>query len=100
MMLKLHHHHHHSQPRRRRAQLFFKMESSPLPIPLELRQNNPQDCSNLIIASVNRATVEISRTIIALNATFTQQLQQASVSASNGIKSAQGSASSTIAVVV
>ena len=30
--------------------------------PLELRQNKPQDCTNLIIASVNRATVEISRT--------------------------------------
>jgi hypothetical protein len=70
------------------------------PAPVELRQNNPQDCSNLIIASVNRATVEISRTIIALNATFSQQLQQASISASNGIKLAQGSASSTIAVVV
>jgi hypothetical protein len=70
------------------------------PIPLELRQNNPQDCSNLIIASVNRATVEISRTIIALNATFSQQLKQASISADNSIKSAQGSASSTIAVVV
>ena len=70
------------------------------PSPLELRQNNPQDCSNLIIASVNRATVEISRTIIALNATFSQQLQQASISASNGIKSAQVSASSTIFVVV
>jgi hypothetical protein len=70
------------------------------PVPLELRQNNPQDCSNLIIASVNRATVEISRTIIALNATFSQQLQQASISASNGIKSAQSSASSTINVVV
>ncbi|KAF4629711.1 hypothetical protein G7Y89_g8435 [Cudoniella acicularis] len=70
------------------------------PIPLELRQNNPQDCSNLISASVNRATVEISRTIIALNATFSQQLQQASISASNSIKSAQGSASSTIDIVV
>jgi hypothetical protein len=70
------------------------------PISLELRQNNPQDCSNLIIASVNRATVEISRTIIALNATFSQQLKQASISADNGIKSAQGSALSTIAVVV
>jgi hypothetical protein len=69
------------------------------PVPLELRQNNPQDCSNLIIASVNRATVEISRTIIALNATFSQQLQQASISASNGIKSAQNSASSTVSVV-
>jgi hypothetical protein len=67
---------------------------------LELRQNNPQDCSNLITASVNRATVEISRTIIALNATFSQQLQQASISASNGIKSAQSSATSTIQVVV
>jgi hypothetical protein len=42
------------------------------PNPLELRQNNLQDCSNLIIASVNRATVEIFRTIIALNATFFQ----------------------------
>jgi hypothetical protein len=73
----------------------------PTPLsPLELRQNNPQDCSNLIIASVNRATVEISRTIIALNATFSQQLQQASISASNGIKSAQGSASTTISIVV
>lgn len=70
------------------------------PTPLELRQNNPQDCSNLIIASVDRATVEISRTIIRLNATFSQQLQEASISATNGIKSAQGSASSTIAVVV
>ena len=70
------------------------------PSVLELRQNNPQDCSNLIIASVDRATVEISRTIIALNATFSQQLQQASVSASNGIKSAQSSATSTIQVVV
>ncbi|KUJ13994.1 uncharacterized protein LY89DRAFT_151776 [Mollisia scopiformis] len=70
------------------------------PALLELRQNNPQDCSNLITASVNRATVEISRTIIALNATFSQQLQQASISASNGIKSAQDSATSTIAVVV
>jgi hypothetical protein len=69
------------------------------PVPLELRQNNPQDCSNLIIASVNRATVEISRTIIALNATFSQQLQQASISASNGIKSAQDSASSTVSIV-
>jgi hypothetical protein len=70
------------------------------PTPLELRQNNPQDCSNLIIASVNSATVEISRTIIALNATFSQQLKQASISADNGIKSAQGSASLTIAIVV
>lgn len=34
------------------------------PAPLELRQNNPQDCSNLIIASVNRATVEISRYVV------------------------------------
>jgi hypothetical protein len=67
---------------------------------LDLRQNNPQDCSNLITASVNSATVEISRTIIALNATFSQQLQQASISASNGIKSAQSSATSTIQVVV
>jgi len=71
-----------------------------IPPALELRQNNPQDCQNLINASIDRATVEISRTIIALNATFSQQLQQASISASNGIKSAQGSASSTIAVVV
>jgi hypothetical protein len=70
------------------------------PNPLKLRQNNPQDCSNLITASVNRATVEISRTIIALNATFSQQLQQASISASNSIKSAQDSATSTINVVV
>jgi hypothetical protein len=70
------------------------------PSVLELRQNNPQDCSNLIAASVDRATVEISRTIIALNATFSQQLQQASISASNGIKSAQNSATSTIQVVV
>lgn len=70
------------------------------PSPLELRQNNPQDCSNLITASVNRATVEISRTIIALNATFSQQLQEASISASNGIKQAQNSASSSIGVVV
>jgi len=67
---------------------------------LDLRQTNPQDCSNLITASVNRATVEISRTIIALNATFSQQLQQASISASNGIKSAQSSATSTIQIVV
>jgi len=67
---------------------------------LELRQNNPQDCSNLITASVNSATVEISRIIIALNATFSQQLQQASISASNGIKSAQNSATSTIQIVV
>jgi hypothetical protein len=70
------------------------------PVPLELRQNNPQDCSNLIIASVDRATVEISRTIIALNATFSQQLQQVSQSATSGINSAKNSASSTIAVVV
>jgi len=70
------------------------------PTQLELRQNNPQDCQNLIIASVDRATVEISRTIIALNATFSQQLQQASISASNGIKAAQDSASSSIGVVV
>jgi hypothetical protein len=69
------------------------------PRPLELRQNNPQDCSNLIIASVDRATVEISRTIIALNATFSQQLQQASISASNGIKSAQNSASSMVDII-
>jgi hypothetical protein len=40
------------------------------PAPLELRQNNPQDCSNLINASVDSATVEISRTTIALNTTF------------------------------
>jgi hypothetical protein len=66
---------------------------------LKPRQNNPQDCSNLIIASVDRATVEISRTIIALNATFSQQLQQASISASNGIRSAENSASSMINVV-
>ncbi|KAH8888084.1 hypothetical protein GQ53DRAFT_767980 [Thozetella sp. PMI_491] len=66
---------------------------------LELRQNSPQDCQNLIIASVDRATVEISRTIIRLNATFSQQLQQASISASNGIKSAQDSASSSIGVI-
>jgi len=70
------------------------------PFVLEIRQNNSQDCSNLIIASVDRATVEISRTIIRLNATFSQQLQQASISATNGIKSAQGVASSTLAVVV
>jgi hypothetical protein len=69
------------------------------PSRLEFRQNNPQDCSNLITASVNRATVEISRTIISLNTTFSQQLQQASISASNGIKSAQDSATSTINVV-
>lgn len=67
---------------------------------LELRQNNPQDCQNLINASVDRATVEISRTIIRLNATFSQQLQEASISASNGIKSAQDSASSSIGIVV
>lgn len=67
---------------------------------LELRQNNPQDCSNLIRASVDRATVEISRTIIRLNATFSQQLDQARISASNGIKSAQDSATSTIQIVV
>lgn len=67
---------------------------------LGLRQNNPQDCSNLISALVDRATVEISRTIIALNATFSQQLQQASISASNGIKQAQVSATSTISIVV
>lgn len=67
---------------------------------LELRQNNPQDCSNLIRASVDRATVEISRTIIALNATFSQQLDQARISASNGIRSAQDSATSTINIVV
>lgn len=67
---------------------------------LGARQNNPQDCANLIAASVDRATVEISRTIIALNATFSQQLQQASISASNGIKAAQNSASQTIAIVV
>lgn len=73
--------------------------SAPRPI-LEPRQNNPQDCSNLIIASVDRATVEISRTIIALNATFSQKLQQASISASNGIKAAQNSASQTISIVV
>jgi hypothetical protein len=42
------------------------------PMSLELRQNNLQDCSNLITAYVNRAAVEISRTIIALNATFSQ----------------------------
>lgn len=66
---------------------------------LELRQNSPQDCSNLIAASVDRATVEISRTIIALNATFSQQLQQASISASNAIKSAENSASSSISIV-
>lgn len=66
---------------------------------VELRQNNPQDCANLIAASVDRATVEISRTIIALNATFSQQLQQASISASNGIKSAENSASSSISIV-
>lgn len=66
---------------------------------LGLRQNNPQDCANLIAASVDRATVEISRTIIALNATFSQQLQQASISASNGIKSAENSASSSISIV-
>lgn len=66
---------------------------------LDLRQNNPQDCANLISASVDRATVEISRTIIALNATFSQQLQQASISASNGIKSAQNSATSMVNVI-
>ncbi|KAH6666003.1 hypothetical protein B0J14DRAFT_568594 [Halenospora varia] len=74
--------------------------TSPPSMPLELRQNNPQDCANLIAASVDRATVEISRTIIALNATFSQQLQEASISASNGIKSAQVSATSTISIVV
>lgn len=74
--------------------------TSPPYMPLELRQNNPQDCANLIAASVDRATVEISRTIIALNATFSQQLQEASISASNGIKSAQVSATSTISIVV
>ncbi|KAL5319870.1 hypothetical protein ACEPPN_012928 [Leptodophora sp. 'Broadleaf-Isolate-01'] len=70
------------------------------PSHLDLRQNNPQDCQNLIIASVDRATVEISRTIIALNATFSQQVQEASISASNGIKAAQDSASSSIGIVV
>lgn len=70
------------------------------PSHLEIRQNNPQDCSNLIIASVDRATVEMSRTIIALNATFSQQMQQASISASNGIRSAEQSATQTISVVV
>jgi hypothetical protein len=89
-----------SQPTTSRTTLPQNALITTPPIPLELRQNNPQDCSNLIIASVNRATVEISRTIIALNATFSQQLKQASISADNGIKSAQGSASSTIAVVV
>lgn len=74
--------------------------TSPPSIPLELRQNSPQDCSNLIIASVNRATVEISRTIIALNATFSQQLRQASINLTNGIKSANNSATSTIQIVV
>ncbi|KAG6367806.1 hypothetical protein INS49_002001 [Diaporthe citri] len=73
--------------------------TAPTAAPVELRQNNPQDCANLIAASVDRATVEISRTIIALNATFSQQLQQASISASNGIKSAQNSASSSISIV-
>lgn len=67
---------------------------------LGLRQNNPQDCSNLVSALVDRATVEISRTIIALNATFSQQLQQASISASDGIKQAQVSATSTVSIVV
>ncbi|KAG4442594.1 hypothetical protein IFR05_001924 [Cadophora sp. M221] len=70
------------------------------PSQFDLRQNNPQDCQNLIIASVDRATVEISRTIIALNASFSQQLQEASISASNGIKAAQDSASSSIGIVV
>lgn len=42
---------------------------------VDLRQNNSQDCANLIAASVDRAIVEISRTIIALNVTFSQQLQ-------------------------
>lgn len=66
---------------------------------VELRQNNPQDCANLIAASVDRATAEISRTSIVLNETFSQQLQQASISASNGIKSAEKSASSSISIV-
>ncbi|KAH8894541.1 hypothetical protein GQ53DRAFT_820914 [Thozetella sp. PMI_491] len=69
---------------------------TPPPNPLALRQNSPQDCSNLVLASVDKATVEISRTIIALNATFSKQLQQASASASDGIKAAQDSASSMI----
>lgn len=64
------------------------------------RQNNPQDCQNLINASVDRATVEISRTIIRLNATFSQQLQQASIDKTNGINSAKNSATSTIKIVV
>ncbi|KAF8855013.1 hypothetical protein BDZ45DRAFT_805330 [Acephala macrosclerotiorum] len=73
--------------------------TTPPYVPLELRQNNPQDCSNLIAASVNRATVEISRTIIALNATFSQQLQQAFIDKTNAIISANNSATSTISVI-
>ncbi|CZR58809.1 uncharacterized protein PAC_08701 [Phialocephala subalpina] len=73
--------------------------TAPPYVPLEPRQTNPQDCSNLIAASVDRATVEISRTIIALNATFSQQLQQASIDKTNGIRSANNSATSTISVI-
>lgn len=65
------------------------------------RQNvNDQDVSNAVAAAVNRATVEISRTIIALNATFAQQLAAASASASAGIKAANVSAVSTINFVM
>lgn len=61
---------------------------------------NSQDIQNQIIAAVDRATVEISRTIIALNATFSQQIDSAQKSASAGIKSAQDQANTTITLVL
>ncbi|KAL2068305.1 hypothetical protein VTL71DRAFT_16403 [Oculimacula yallundae] len=75
------------------------------PSHLGLRQNVPQGlqderCQNAIIASVDRATVEVSRTIIALSATFSSQLQEASDSASSGIRAAQTSASASIGDIV
>lgn len=73
---------------------------TPRPRALELRQNNAADCNNLITAAVDRATVEISRTIIRLNATFSQQIFELSKSSSAGISSANSSAISTVNFVV
>ncbi|OWP05039.1 hypothetical protein B2J93_609 [Marssonina coronariae] len=102
-------HHRHAQPSSSKTTL--STTSNPRnalitdPPALGLRQADPQlagvqDCQNLINAYVDRATVEISRTIVRLNATFSQQLQEASISASNGVRAAQNSASQSIEIVV
>lgn len=61
---------------------------------------NAGDIANQVAAAVNRATVEISRTIIALNASFSHQIDSARLSASAGIGAAQSSANTTISSVM